>query len=64
MALPFYVLVIAIVAMLGPGLGNMYLAMVLAGWVSYARLFRGEILTGRISSTCRAPPPLVRPTCA
>ncbi len=45
MAFPFYVLVIAIVAMLGPGLGNMYLAMILAGWVSYARLFRGEILT-------------------
>src|SRR2546425_9518772 len=32
MAFPFYVLVIAIVAMLGPGLRNMYVAMVLAGW--------------------------------
>ncbi|HYM71244.1 MAG TPA: ABC transporter permease, partial [bacterium] len=45
MAFPFYVLVIAIVAMLGPGLTNMYVAMVLAGWVAYARLLRGEILT-------------------
>src|SRR5437660_1505601 len=36
MAFPFYVLVIAIVAMLGPGLTNMYVAMVLAGWGAYA----------------------------
>src|SRR5690348_817288 len=36
MAFPFYVLVIAIVAMLGPGLTHMYLAMILTGWVNYA----------------------------
>lgn len=47
MAFPFYVLVIAIVAMLGPGLLNMYLAMILTGWVSYARIFRGEILVAK-----------------
>jgi peptide/nickel transport system permease protein len=47
MAFPFYVLVIAIVAMLGPGLTNMYAAMILAGWVSYARVFRGEILAAK-----------------
>jgi peptide/nickel transport system permease protein len=47
MAFPFYVLVIAIVAMLGPGLINMYVAMVLAGWVAYARVIRGEILAAR-----------------
>jgi len=47
MAFPFYVLVIAIVAMLGPGLTHMYLAMILTGWVNYARLMRGEILTAR-----------------
>jgi peptide/nickel transport system permease protein len=47
MAFPFYVLVIAIVAMLGPGLLNMYAAMVLAGWVSYARVIRGEILAAK-----------------
>jgi peptide/nickel transport system permease protein len=47
MAFPFYVLVIAIVAMLGPGLTNMYAAMVLAGWVNYARLIRGEILAAK-----------------
>ena len=47
MAFPFYVLVIAIVAMLGPGLTHMYLAMILTGWVAYARLMRGEILSAR-----------------
>lgn len=47
MAFPFYVLVIAIVAMLGPGLVNMYVAMVLAGWVAYARVIRGEILVAK-----------------
>ena len=38
---PFLVLVIAIVAVLGPGLTNMYIAI--AGWVPYARLMRGEV---------------------
>jgi len=47
MAFPFYVLVIAIVAMLGPGLRNMYVAMVLTGWVTYARVIRGEILAAK-----------------
>jgi peptide/nickel transport system permease protein len=47
MSFPFYVLVIAIVAMLGPGLRNMYVAMILAGWVAYARVIRGEILVAK-----------------
>ena len=41
---PFLVLVIAIVAFLGPGLTNMYIAVSLVGWVAYARLVRGEML--------------------
>lgn len=41
---PFLVLVIAIVAILGPGLINMYVAIACVGWVSYARLMRGEVL--------------------
>jgi peptide/nickel transport system permease protein len=40
---PFLVLVIAIVAVLGPGLANMYVAVAIAGWVPYARLMRGEV---------------------
>ena len=35
---PFLVLVIAIVAFLGPGLTNMYIAVSIVGWVAYARL--------------------------
>jgi peptide/nickel transport system permease protein len=46
-AFPFFVLVIAIMAMLGPGLLNMYLAVTLVSWVSYARIARGEILVMR-----------------
>ncbi|MBW7882585.1 MAG: ABC transporter permease [Caldilineaceae bacterium] len=41
---PFLVLVIAIVAFLGPGLVNMYIAVSLVGWVAYGRLVRGEML--------------------
>ena len=41
---PFLVLVIAIVAVLGPGLNNMYIAVSAVGWVSYWRLTRGEVL--------------------
>lgn len=40
---PFLVLVIAIVAVLGPGLGNMYIAVAVVGWVFYARLVAAEI---------------------
>jgi peptide/nickel transport system permease protein len=48
MAFPFYVLVIAIVAMLGPGgLAKVYVAMVVAGWVAYARVIRGEVLSAK-----------------
>lgn len=41
-AFPFLVLVIAIVAMLGPGLINLYIAVTLVSWVLYARIVRGE----------------------
>lgn len=40
---PFLVIVIAIVAVLGPGLGNMYIAVSAIGWVFYAQLVRAEI---------------------
>lgn len=46
-AFPFYVLLIAIVAILGPGLINMYYALILVGWVAFARLIRGEILIAK-----------------
>lgn len=40
---PFLVIVIAIVAVLGPGLFNMYIAVSAIGWVFYAQLVRAEI---------------------
>lgn len=46
-AFPFLVLVIAIVAMLGPGLLNFYIAISLVSWVAYARIVRGETLVAK-----------------
>jgi peptide/nickel transport system permease protein len=46
-AFPFFVLVIAIVAALGPGLQNMYVAIAIVGWVSYYRLVRAEIAVAK-----------------
>jgi peptide/nickel transport system permease protein len=43
-AFPFIVLIVAIVAVLGPGINNMYVAVALTAWIVYARLIRGEIL--------------------
>ncbi len=43
-AFPFFILVIAIVGMLGPGLGNYFIALALVAWVSYARLIRAEVV--------------------
>ncbi|WP_337268517.1 ABC transporter permease [Oryzifoliimicrobium ureilyticus] len=40
---PFLVLVIAVVSVLGPGLGNMYVAIGVVGWVFYARLVAAEV---------------------
>ncbi|UCC65531.1 MAG: ABC transporter permease [Anaerolineae bacterium] len=46
-AFPFYVLVIAILAILGPGVRNMYLALSLVGWIAYAKIVRGEVLIAK-----------------
>jgi peptide/nickel transport system permease protein len=47
MAFPFLVLVVAIMAVLGPGLTNLYIAFGLVGWIPYARITRGETLATR-----------------
>jgi len=47
MAFPFLLLAIAIVAVLGRGLDNIVIALVVTGWVLYARLVRGETLSLR-----------------
>src|SRR3546814_8791819 len=41
---PFFVLMIAIIAVLGPGLVSFFIAVSLVGWVSYARLIRAQVL--------------------
>ncbi len=46
-AFPFLILIIAIVAVLGPGLRSVYVAVALVAWVSYARLLRGEVLVAK-----------------
>ena len=46
-AFPFFVLVIALVFVLGPGERSIYIAITLVGWVSYARIIRGEILVAK-----------------
>jgi peptide/nickel transport system permease protein len=46
-AFPFYVLIIALVFVLGPGARSIYIAITIVGWVSYARIVRGEILVAK-----------------
>ena len=47
MAFPGMLLAIALVAVLGPSLTNVVLALALIGWVGYARLVRGQVLRAR-----------------
>lgn len=44
LSLPFVVLAIAVVAAIGPGLSNVALVLGLTGWVTFAKLVRGEVL--------------------
>jgi peptide/nickel transport system permease protein len=47
LAFPYLLLAIAIVAVLGGGLLNVILVLAIAGWVPYARLIRGSVLSAR-----------------
>jgi peptide/nickel transport system permease protein len=47
LAIPFLVLAIAIAVLFGPGLVNTVLVLGLVGWVTYARVVRGEVLSVR-----------------
>jgi peptide/nickel transport system permease protein len=44
MSLPGILLAIAFVAFMGPGLGNVILALAISGWVGYARLVRAQVM--------------------
>lgn len=43
-AFPGFLLALSLVAVMGPSLRNLILAMSLTGWASFARLVRGEVL--------------------
>lgn len=47
MSFPSILLAIAMVAFLGPSLGNLILALSVIGWVGYARVMRGQVLKVR-----------------
>jgi peptide/nickel transport system permease protein len=47
MAVPFLVLVIAIVAVLGPGIINLYIAIWSVSWIEYARLIRSGTMAAK-----------------
>jgi peptide/nickel transport system permease protein len=49
LAFPFLVLMLSIIAILGPGLASFYIALALVGWVSYARLIRAQVLVLKTS---------------
>jgi peptide/nickel transport system permease protein len=46
-AFPFYVMVIALVFILGAGEASIYLAIAAVSWVSYAKIVRGEVLVAK-----------------
>lgn len=54
MAFPFIILVIAIVAILGPSMNNLYIAIWLVGWRDYARLVRSEVMVVKHSEYVQA----------
>ncbi len=47
LAFPFVMLAISIIAVLGPNTRNLIVALGLWGWVVYARVIRGQVLTVR-----------------
>ncbi len=47
LAFPFLLFAIAVVAILGPGLRNVIIALIASEWVLYVRLVRGETLSLR-----------------
>ncbi len=53
-AFPFFVLVLAIVGVLGPGLLNFFIALALVAWITYARLVRAEVMAVRGSEYVQA----------
>jgi len=47
LALPFILLAMTVIAIIGPGLDRIIFLMIVAQWVQYARLIRGSVLSLR-----------------
>jgi len=62
LAFPGLLLAIALVAVLGPSLGNVLFALTVIGWVGYARLVRGQVLRAREFEYVQAARALGAPT--
>lgn len=62
MAFPFTILVITIMAILGQGLINLFIALWLVGWMSYAKLVRSEVLVLKDSEFIQAARVVASPT--
>ena len=45
LAFPVLLLGVALLSVLGPGLANLILVLVVSGWITYARIVRGETLS-------------------
>lgn len=54
LAFPFLVLVIAIMAIFGPGLRNLYFALAVVSWCQYARIIRSRYLSEKEEEYVRA----------
>ncbi len=54
LALPSLVLYLAIIGTLGPGIRNVFIALVVISWASYARVMRGLVLSVRERAFVRA----------
>ena len=46
-AFPFFVLIIALVFVLGQGERNIFIAITIVGWVSYTRIVRSEVMSAK-----------------
>jgi peptide/nickel transport system permease protein len=53
-AFPLYVLVIALVFVLGSGQRSIYISIALVSWVAYCKIVRGEVLVAREQDYVRA----------
>lgn len=61
LAFPFLIFAIAMMAFLGPGFGNLILAMSFKGWVEFFRLVRGQVLEEKATEYVEAARALGRP---